>query len=144
MRRVIHRGAARWTLVGAGLTGMAAARRIAVRHPGDSVVLVDAQEVGRGGPGRNSGCAVVLPREIGRPGYLGDLAMTEVNAKHKHTAREIVKGRPAECSIDCQERAVGKYGTTVHVRHRGLLRPTSASWSDRCCPYSSTAASYRC
>ncbi|MED5444388.1 MAG: FAD-dependent oxidoreductase [Pseudomonadota bacterium] len=42
-------------IVGAGYTGLAAARRWATLRPDDSVVVLDAATVGEGSPGRNSG-----------------------------------------------------------------------------------------
>lgn len=42
-------------IVGAGYTGIAAARRWLALRPDDSVVIVDASDLGEGNPGRNSG-----------------------------------------------------------------------------------------
>ena len=47
-----------WLVVGAGLTGLSAARRLAMINPNENIVLVDAREVGQGASGRNSGFAV--------------------------------------------------------------------------------------
>ncbi len=47
-----------WLIVGAGLTGLSAARRLATLHPDENIVLVEAREVGQGASGRNSGYAV--------------------------------------------------------------------------------------
>ncbi len=47
-----------WLVVGAGLTGLSAARRLATLNPNKKIVLVDAREVGQGASGRNSGFAV--------------------------------------------------------------------------------------
>ena len=47
-----------WVVVGAGLTGLACAQRLAELHPNDEVVLLDARLVGQGASGRNSGFAV--------------------------------------------------------------------------------------
>lgn len=47
-----------WIVVGAGITGLSAARRLAKTNPEQDIILVDAREVGRGASGRNSGYAV--------------------------------------------------------------------------------------
>ena len=47
-----------WVIVGAGLTGLACARRLAELHPKDEVLLLDARLIGQGASGRNSGFAV--------------------------------------------------------------------------------------
>ncbi|MFT5038067.1 MAG: glycine/D-amino acid oxidase-like deaminating enzyme [Flavobacteriaceae bacterium] len=49
-----------WVVVGAGLTGLACAQRLAELHPNDEVVLLDARLVGQGASGRNSGFAVAV------------------------------------------------------------------------------------
>jgi hypothetical protein len=45
--RAAHRGRseARWVVLGAGFTGLAAARQLALHHPDDEIILVEAQEV---------------------------------------------------------------------------------------------------
>lgn len=42
-------------IVGAGFTGLAAARRFGTVRPGDRVVILEASTAGEGNPGRNSG-----------------------------------------------------------------------------------------
>ena len=48
-----------WLVIGAGLTGLSAARRLAELHPDTNIVLAEAREVGQGASGRNSGFAVM-------------------------------------------------------------------------------------
>jgi len=48
----------RWAVVGAGLTGLACARRLAELHPDDEIILLDARAVAEAASGRNSGYAV--------------------------------------------------------------------------------------
>ncbi|MEH6457780.1 MAG: FAD-dependent oxidoreductase [Cocleimonas sp.] len=48
-----------WTIVGAGLTGLACARRLAELHPDDEIILLDARAVAQAASGRNSGYVVV-------------------------------------------------------------------------------------
>lgn len=47
-----------WLVIGAGLTGLSAARELATLHPDENIILVDAREIGQGASGRNSGFAV--------------------------------------------------------------------------------------
>ena len=47
-----------WVIVGAGLTGLACARRLAELYPNNEVLLLDARLIGQGASGRNSGFAV--------------------------------------------------------------------------------------
>lgn len=112
---------ARWAVVGAGLTGLAAARRLAEHYPDDEVLLLEAQEVGFGASGRNSGFAIDLPHDIGAPDYIGDPATAGLNLKLNLAAHEILKRQVAEHGIDCQLSAVGKYQAAVEPRGLAVL-----------------------
>ena len=48
----------RWTIVGAGLTGLACARRLAELHPDNEIILLEARALAQGASGRNSGYVV--------------------------------------------------------------------------------------
>jgi glycine/D-amino acid oxidase-like deaminating enzyme len=65
------RHTADWIIVGAGFAGLAAARRLSQLVPGDRIVVVDAQRVGWGAAGRNSGFMIDLPHELGGEHYGG-------------------------------------------------------------------------
>lgn len=112
---------ARWVVVGAGFTGLAAARQIAIHNPGDKVILLEAQEVGYGASGRNSGFAIDLPHDIGAPDYIGDPATAGMNLKLNLAAQEIIKKLVAEHGIDCQLRPVGKYQAAIEPRGIAVL-----------------------
>lgn len=47
--------AADWIVVGGGFTGLACARRLSELHPDDQIVVLEAQRIGQGNSGRNSG-----------------------------------------------------------------------------------------
>ena len=121
--RPTHSGktSARWVVVGAGFTGLAAARQLATRFPDDQVVLVEAQEVGFGASGRNSGFAIDLPHDIGAPDYIGDLATARLSLKLNLAAQEILRGLVARHGIDCQMNPVGKYQAAVEGKGLGVL-----------------------
>ena len=48
----------KWLIVGAGYTGLSAARKLSQLYPDQKIVLVDAQLAGEGASGRNSGYLV--------------------------------------------------------------------------------------
>ncbi|MER8395800.1 FAD-binding oxidoreductase [Mesorhizobium sp. M1340] len=60
-----------WLIVGAGFAGLAAARRLSQLVPNERIALVDAQRVGWGAAGRNSGFMIDLPHELGGENYGG-------------------------------------------------------------------------
>ena len=47
-----------WLIVGAGYTGLSAARKLSELHPNQKIIIVDAQLAGDGASGRNSGYLV--------------------------------------------------------------------------------------
>jgi glycine/D-amino acid oxidase-like deaminating enzyme len=118
-----HRGDtyARWVLVGAGFTGLAAARRLAERFPDDEVVLVEAQQVGYGSSGRNAGFGIDLPHDIGADDYIGDIGVAKTILKLNLAGQAALKQVVERHGIDCQLRAVGKYQAAVEDRGIAVL-----------------------
>ncbi len=121
--RPAHQGRseARWVVLGAGFTGLAAARQLALHHPDDEVLLVEAQEVGFGASGRNSGFAIDLPHDIGAPDYIGDLATARMNLKLNLRAQAILGQLIRQHGIDCQLRPDGKYQAAVEDKGLAVL-----------------------
>jgi len=121
--RAAHRGRseAHWVVLGAGFTGLAAARQLALHHPDDEVILVEAQEVGFGASGRNSGFAIDLPHDIGAADYIGDLPTARMNLKLNLRAQAILRGLINQHGIDCQIRPDGKYQAAVEDKGLAVL-----------------------
>ncbi|MFC7091630.1 NAD(P)/FAD-dependent oxidoreductase [Halomonas salifodinae] len=103
-----------WVIVGAGFTGLAAARQLAAHRPDDTILLVDAQCVADGASGRNSGFLIDLPHDLSAPDYIGDLKVAGMDLSLNRAAigylREIVE----EEGIDCDWRACGKVQAAVN------------------------------
>ncbi|WP_437880628.1 NAD(P)/FAD-dependent oxidoreductase [Pseudomonas sp. LRF_L74] len=112
---------ARWAVIGAGLTGLAAARQLALKFPGDEVVLLEAQQVGYGSSGRNSGFAIDLPHDIGAPDYIGDPAVAGMNLKLNLAAQAIIRRLVTEHGIDCQMNPLGKYQAAIEDKGLRVL-----------------------
>ena len=49
-----------WLIIGAGYTGLSAARKLSELHTGQKIIIVDAQLAGEGASGRNSHCMYQL------------------------------------------------------------------------------------
>ena len=47
-----------WLIIGAGYTGLSAARKLSELHPKQTIVIIDAQLAGEGASSRNSGYLV--------------------------------------------------------------------------------------
>ncbi|MBD8528933.1 MULTISPECIES: FAD-binding oxidoreductase [unclassified Massilia] len=112
---------ARWAVVGAGFTGLAAARQLALHYPDDEIVLVDAQEVGFGTSGRNAGFAIDLPHDIGADDYIGDIAIARSTLKLNRLGQTILHGLVEQHAIDCHMRPSGKYQAAVEPRGIAVL-----------------------
>jgi glycine/D-amino acid oxidase-like deaminating enzyme len=117
----IGRSKARWAVLGAGFTGLAAARQLALHYPHDEIVLLEAQQVGFGASGRNSGFAIDLPHDIGAPDYIGDLPTARMNLKINLYAQALLKRLIAEHHIDCQLRPDGKYQAAIEGKGLRVL-----------------------
>ena len=121
--RPAHRGDrhVRWAVIGAGFTGLAAARQLALHFPQDEVVLIDAQEVGFGTSGRNAGFAIDLPHDIGADDYIGDITIARNTLKLNRMGQGLLHALVQQHQIDCHMRASGKYQAAVEDRGIAVL-----------------------
>jgi len=106
-------------VIGAGFAGLAAARRLAELRPHAKIVLVDAQQVGQGASGRNSGFVIDLPHKF---------ALEHPDPEHKRrllglnrAAISLLKGLIDRHNIQCQWSHAGKYQGAVGPRGLAYL-----------------------
>ncbi len=111
----------RWTVLGAGFTGLAAARQLAAHFPDEEIVLIDAQEVGFGTSGRNAGFAIDLPHDIGADDYIGDIDIARSTLKLNRLGQTILHDLVRQHGIDCHMRPSGKYQAAVEKRGIAVL-----------------------
>ncbi len=99
-------------MIGAGVTGLACARRLAELHPDGEVMLLDARLVGQGASGRNSGFAVAVSHF---PGGLeaGDLANYRRVNRINQAGLDLLRLCVANSTIDCQWREDGFHHTAA-------------------------------
>jgi len=99
-------------VVGAGLTGLASARRLGELHPDEEILLLDARLVGQGASGRNSGFAVAASQFPGGvvPDQLENYRrVNRINA----AGLDLLSAQVAENAIDCQWCEQGIYHTAA-------------------------------
>jgi glycine/D-amino acid oxidase-like deaminating enzyme len=108
-------------VIGAGFTGLAAARQLALNFPDDEIVLVEGQEVGYGTSGRNAGFAIDLPHDIGADDYIGDIDTARMSLRLNLLGQNILKSLVAEHGIECHLRCSGKYQAAVEDRGIAVL-----------------------
>tara|TARA_B110000263_G_scaffold79554_1_gene69531 strand:+ start:1051 stop:2355 length:1305 start_codon:yes stop_codon:yes gene_type:complete len=97
-----------WLIVGAGYTGLSAARKLAQLHPKQKIILVDAQLAGEGASGRNSGYLVDTTLN---DGFISnkELANYKKKADIYKLGIESVKRFIKEYQVDCDWNDSGKY-----------------------------------
>jgi glycine/D-amino acid oxidase-like deaminating enzyme len=92
-----------WVIVGAGYTGLSAAYRIAELNPNDSIILLDAEQAGKGASSRNSGYIVDITLNDGGATLADDqsqLAKIKLNKAGLDLVRQRIKQHGIECSWD--------------------------------------------
>ncbi|MGK0149683.1 NAD(P)/FAD-dependent oxidoreductase [Pseudomonas putida] len=117
-----------FVVIGAGFTGLAAARQLALNFPDKQIILVEAQEVGFGTSGRNAGFAIDLPHDISTPDYIGELGKARKILAMNRQGQSILHDLVQEHGIECHLRQSGKYqaaleehGLSVLEAYRGGL-----------------------
>jgi len=101
-----------WVVVGAGLTGLASARRLGELHPDDEIFLLDARLVGQGASGRNSGFAVAASQ------FPGGVVPNQVENYRRvnrinQAGLDLLSAQVAGNDIDCQWCEQGIYHTAA-------------------------------
>lgn len=111
-----------WLVLGAGYAGLSAARRLAENCPDQSIVLIDAGEVGENASGRNSGFAIDLPHNVGS-------SLDELDGSHRFMrlarhAIDSLEEQVVKHGIDCDWSKDGKYHAAVSPQGvRDVLKP---------------------
>ena len=101
-----------WAVIGAGVTGLACARRLAELHPDREILLLDARLVGQGASGRNSGFAVAVSHFGGAP-EAGRMAQYRRVNRINQAGLDLLREQVAGAAIDCQWREDGFHHTAA-------------------------------
>jgi glycine/D-amino acid oxidase-like deaminating enzyme len=109
-----------WLIIGAGYTGLSAARKLSQLHPDKKIILVDAQLAGEGASGRNSG-------------YLVDTTLNDGFTSNKEIANykkktniynlgiDTIKKFVKEYQVDCDWNDSGKYFASSKNEDKKIL-----------------------
>jgi glycine/D-amino acid oxidase-like deaminating enzyme len=88
-------------VIGAGVTGLACARRLAELHPDREIMLLDARLLGQGASGRSSGFAVAVSHFAG--GFEADRVESYRRVNRINQAGlDLLRAQVAVSGIDCQ------------------------------------------
>jgi glycine/D-amino acid oxidase-like deaminating enzyme len=109
-----------WLIVGAGYTGLSAARKLAEIYPNKTITLIDAQLAGEGASSRNSG---YLVDTILNDGFTSDTDLE--NYKKKTDIYKLgikaVKKFIQEYQVDCDFNECGKYYASSKINDQKTL-----------------------
>ena len=117
-----------WLIIGAGLTGLSAARKLGQLYPNQKIIVVDAQLAGEGASSRNSG-------------YLVDTTLNDGFSSNKELDNykkkvdiyklgiEAVKRFIKEHQVDCDWNECGKYFASSKVKDKKVLENFSSTLS---------------
>ena len=117
-----------WLIVGAGYTGLSAARKLGQIFPNQKILLVDAQLAGEGASSRNSGYLVDTTLND------GFTSIKELDNYKKKTqiyklGIEAVKRFIKEHQVDCDWNECGKYFASSKSEDKNILENFSKTLS---------------
>ncbi|GAA4110987.1 oxidoreductase [Aminobacter sp. DSM 101952] len=112
-----------FVVIGAGYAGLGAARRLGELRPHAKIVVFDAQELGEGASGRNSGFAIDLPHNVGSS--LEELAKGKAYMRLARAGIASLRDSVQRHGIECDWSEQGKYHTASSERGaEEILLPT--------------------
>ena len=113
-----------WLIIGAGYTGLSAARKLGELCPNQKIVVAEAQLAGEGASGRNSGYLVDTTLN---DGFTSNKEL--VNYKKKANIYElginVVKKFIKEYQVDCDWNECGKYFASSKIKDKKILEKFS-------------------
>ena len=97
-----------WLIIGAGYTGLSAARKLSELHPHQKIIIVDSQLAGEGASSRNSGYLVDTTLNDGFTSNK-DLDNYKKKTDIYKLGIEVIKKFIKEYQVDCDWNDSGKY-----------------------------------
>lgn len=120
-----------WLVIGAGYTGLSAARKLGQLYPNQKIILVDAQLAGEGASSRNSGYLVDSTLND------GFTSNKEIDNYKKKTdiyslGIQVVEKFINEYQVDCDWNECGKYFASSKIEDEKILKNFSDTLSKLC------------
>tara|TARA_B110001450_G_scaffold233232_1_gene236380 strand:+ start:658 stop:1965 length:1308 start_codon:yes stop_codon:yes gene_type:complete len=109
-----------YLIIGAGYTGLSAARKLAQLQPEKKIIIVDAQIAGEGASGRNSGYLVDTTLN---DGFTSNKELSNYQKKTEiyklgiNTLKKFIK----EYQVDCDWNEAGKYFASSNIKDKNIL-----------------------
>ena len=117
-----------WLIVGAGYTGLSAARKLSELHPNQKIIIIDAQLAGEGASGRNSGYLVDTTLN---DGFTSNKELSNYKKKTDiyQLGIDVVKKFIKEHQVDCDWNESGKYFASSNKKDKKILENFSKTLS---------------
>ena len=109
-----------WLIIGAGYTGLSAARKLGQLYSNQKIILVDAQLAGEGASSRNSGYLVETTLNDGFTSNK-ELENYKKKADIYELGIEVVKKFIKEYQVDCDWNECGKYFASSRLEDKKIL-----------------------
>ncbi len=118
-----------WLVVGAGYTGLSAARKLGQLYPNKKILLVDAQLAGEGASSRNSGYLVDTTLN---DGFTSNKELENYKKKSDiyKLGIDVVKKFIKEHQVDCDWNECGKYFASSNTEDKKILENFSDTLSN--------------
>ena len=109
-----------WLIIGAGYTGLSAARKLGQLYSNQKIILVDAQLAGEGASSRNSGYLVETTLN---DGFTSNKELENYKKKSDiyELGIEVVKKFIKEYQVDCDWNECGKYFASSRLEDKKIL-----------------------
>ena len=117
-----------WLIIGAGYTGLSAARKLAQLYPNQKIILIDAQLAGEGASSRNSGYLVDTTLNDGFTSNK-ELENYKKKADIYELGIKVVKKFINEHQVDCDWNECGKYFASSKLEDQKILNNFSKTLS---------------
>ncbi|SAL06788.1 FAD dependent oxidoreductase [Caballeronia calidae] len=117
-------------VIGAGYTGLAAARRVAEERPDKQVLVIEAGTVGEGASGRNSGFVISLPHNVKVGNDPQSLAMARRQIGLYKTGLGWLKDTVERNGIDCAWNPAGDFFAAATASGEEDLRNSLQKYRD--------------
>ena len=118
-----------WLIIGAGYTGLSAARKLSQLHPTQKILLVDAQLAGEGASGRNSGYLVDTTLNDGFTSNK-DLENYKKKTDIYELGINVIKKFIQEYQVDCDWNDSGKFFASSKQEDKEILNNFSNTLSN--------------
>ena len=109
-----------WLIIGAGYTGLSAARKLGQLYPNQKIILVDAQLAGEGASSRNSGYLVDTTLNDGFTSNK-ELESYKKKADIYELGINTVKKFINDYQVDCDWNECGKYFASSRIEDKKIL-----------------------